>query len=633
MVTNAEDVIHSRETAFPVNHINVSYSDRFSGYLTGFDQEKSTFGIVVSDGKQYEFVLTQNATCKVVRNSCEDYRDSTEHIHEMLSQNGRYISVYGIAYPQNGGYIIEAKDITVFSGLEERNEYRFEEADWWCDQIKMFGNFQLHAQFGDTGSYNFKNYHTCVSGSSRTHVNWQEIDTLSRFLYGIATAYLMTGEEHFLRAVREGILYQREHMRIETDDGKYVYWYHAVKENYAGHKVLPSLFGDDYGSIPLYEQIYALAGLVQYYRITNDGEVLLDIEKTIAFMNEYYRDNGPDKGYYSHIDPVTFSPHEETLGGNRSRKNWNSVGDHMPAYLESLYLATGHEEHLDMIRYVADLVFKHFPDFKKSPFVQEKFHGDWSHDYEWGWQKNRGVVGHNLKIAWCMTRFNHLLKDPKYLELAKTIAGTIPEVGYDSTRGGWYDVMERSKPDGRDLYSFAWHDRKAWWQQEQALLAYMVLYGTTKDDVFLKYARETAAFWNMAFLDHDDGEVHFAVLADGTPYLVGTESTKGSHSKGAYHSFELCYFACLYNNLLHVNEPVDLYFSPNNCIPPSKRPGRWEGNKSFRVQPISFPTNKVSIDKVAINGQPYEAFKADEMIVFLPNRDDDYVMKVTYKTV
>jgi hypothetical protein len=232
-----------------------------------------------------------------------------------------------------------------------------------------------------------------------------------------------------------------------------------------------------------------------------------------------------------------------------------------------------------------------------------------------------------------MTRFNHLFNDQSYLKLAEKIGETMPGVGYDYTRGGWYDVMERSKPADQDTYSFAWHDRKAWWQQEQGLLAYMVLYGTTAKPEYLQVARETASFWNLAFLDHDDGETYFAVLANGIPYLLGTESMKGSHSKAAYHSFELCYFAHLYNNLLHVRAPVTLHFSPSNCIPPDQRPSRREGTREFRVQPISFPAGRVRIQRVEINNTPHLDFRPDDMVVLLPNRDDDYELKVTLESV
>ena len=39
------------------------------------------------------------------------------------------------------------------------------------------------------------------------------------------------------------------------------------------------------------------------------------------------------------------------------------------------------------------------------------------------------------------------------------------------------------------------------------------------------------------------GAVYFNVLANGTPYLLGNERLKGSHSMSGYHSFELCYLA------------------------------------------------------------------------------------------
>ena len=100
----------------------------------------------------------------------------------------------------------------------------------------------------------------------------------------------------------------------------------------------------------------------------------------------------------------TLDPRSEALGANRAKKNWNSVGDHAPAYLINLYLATGEERYGRMLEYTFDTIAKHFPDYDHSPFVQEKFFEDWSHDHTHMWQQNRGVVGHNLKIAWNLMR-------------------------------------------------------------------------------------------------------------------------------------------------------------------------------------------------------------------------------------
>lgn len=622
--------LHAPTATTPVNAMRFTFSDRFTGKVSDFDPIARSFTLTTNDASVFRIDLTATTYAQVVRNSDEPYIDATGSIADLLARDGLYLSVYARAYPQGTSFRLEAQEIAFFGEPGQPDTYRFEQPSWWADQVHAFGKFQLHAQFGDSDVFDFANYSTQISkvGSRYPNDLLQEIDTISRYIYGLATTYLITGDPRFLRAAREGVIYQRKNMRIETLDGRYVYWYHAVLEDHADHKVLPSRFGDDYGSIPLYEQIYALAGLTQYYRITNDAEVLSDIERSVAFMNRYYRDDSHHKGYFSHIDPVTFSPHEDTLGQNRSKKNWNSVGDHAPAYLENLYLATGKEEYLDMLKYVADLIWRHFPDYDASPFVQEKFHADWSHDQHWGWQQNRSVVGHNLKIAWCMTRFFHHYGDPRYLELAEQIGTIIPTVGLDRVRGGWYDVMERAKPADQERYSFAFHDRKAWWQQEQALLAYMVLYGTTKQQAYLDLARDTAAFWNLAFLDHDDGETYFNVLASGIPYLMGTETMKSSHSKAAYHSFELCYFAHFYNNLLAKGQPVTLYFAPNNHIPVNERPRTYVEEQEFRVQPISFPEDSVTIQSVLINGQPHTDFRADELIILLPKRDDDYTMQV-----
>ena len=75
--------------------------------------------------------------------------------------------------------------------------------------------------------------------------------------------------------------------------------------------------------------------------------------------------------------------------------------------------------------------------------MQERFFEDWSHDQTWGWQQNRAVVGHNLKIAWNLMRIHHMRPKAEYEELARKIAALMPAAGSDQQRGGWYDVVER----------------------------------------------------------------------------------------------------------------------------------------------------------------------------------------------
>jgi uncharacterized protein YyaL (SSP411 family) len=449
----------------------------------------------------------------------------------------------------------------------------------------------------------------------------QETDTISRMVYGLASAFMLTGEDAFLEGAEKGTAYLRDHMRFYDPDEDLVYWYHGIRVSGDREvKLLTSEFGDDFDSIPCYEQIYALAGPVQTYRLTGDPRILRDAEQTIDLFDAFYKDN-TGGGYFSHIDPINLDPRAAALdqGNNRARKNWNSVGDHAPAYLVNLWLATGERRYANFLEYTFDTIEAHFQDYEHSPFVQERFHEDWSHDTTWGWQQNRAVVGHNLKIAWNLMRMNSLRDKPAYTALAEKIAGVMPDVGSDRQRGGWYDVMERILEPGQSQHRHVWHDRKAWWQQEQAILAYLILHGCLGKTEYLKHAREAAAFYNAFFLDHDDGGVYFNVLADGMPYLVGTERFKGSHSMSAYHSTELCFLAAVYTNLLINKTSLDLHFRP--------RPDGFK-DRLLRVAPDLLPAGRVALESVEIDGKPHTGFDPGAMVVQLPDAETALHVKV-----
>lgn len=602
------------------------FSDTISGYVKSFDQKAGTFQLETTDGRLYPVLLGDNLFGRVLRNLDEPYRDCTAQIYDMLVP-GQLVFVYGIYYPQNEEYFFEAKVID-FPGAK-LHKYRFEEPNWWIHQIDSICEFYLKAQFGQEKRIDYRNYCTLIdlTGERMGHYESnfrQETDTISRLIYGFSSAFMLTGKDIYLEAAEAGTQYLRDHMRFYDVDENMVYWYHGIQVTEGKeHKIFASEFGDDYDAIPAYEQIYALAGPTQCYRINGDTKIMKDIKMTIALFERFFLDTELG-GYYSHLDPITLNPMSESLGRNKGRKNWNSIGDHAPAYLINLCLATGEKEYLDFLKYTADCIVEHFPDFQESPFVQEKFFHDWSKDQEWGWQQNRAVVGHNLKIAWNLMRIHSVVPDKGYVELAEKIAQIIPEVGMDKQRFGWYDVVDRVIRPGEEIPRFAWHDRKAWWQQEQGILAYQILYGILKKKEYLKYAREGSAFYNTYFLDHDDGAVYFNVLNNGIPFLTGNERLKGSHSMSGYHSTELCYLAQIYTNLLHTRQPLSLYFKP-------LLDGFPDG--VLRVQPDYIPRGSVEISEVTVDNNPWNKYDAKELTVELPNLTHRPKIKVTLTPV
>lgn len=594
----------------PAGKMQFEFTDLVFGYVSKFNEAGKSFALTTSDGREFSVKLTDTTFARLMRNLDEPYQDATGNLYTLLAQDGRMVFAFGIFYPKaDGEYEFEAKQIDFPE--KELGKFRFEESNWWANQAKSICNFFVNAQFGD-GPIDYEKYRTSVSLSGKSEINSfrQETDTISRMIYGMASAFMMTGEDIFLETAEKGVEYLKKHMRFYDVDENVVYWYHGIDvDGTKEKKVFTSEFGDDYDAIPMYEQIYALAGPMQTYRVNGDPSILKDAELTIDLFERFFKDKNGE-GYYSHIDPVLLSPDSKNLGPNRLRKNWNSVGDHAPAYLINLYLATGEKKYKDFLEYTADTITEHFPDYGNSPFVNERFMDDWSHDHQWGWQQDRAVVGHNLKIAWNLMRINSICPKKSYEEFAEHIAKVMPEVGMDVQRGGWYDVMERRLHGSEEYYRFAWHDRKAWWQQEQGILAYEILYGIFGKEEYLKYARESAAFYNTYFLDHEDGAVYFNVLANGLPYLLGTERKKGSHSMSAYHSVELAYLAATYTNLLNTKKPLTLYFKP--------QVNGFKDNTLY-VQPDILPAGSVKIEKVWIDDKEWTRFDAEKMTVQLPS--------------
>ncbi len=597
--------------------MNFTFSDLIMGYVVAFDWERNnSFTLKTTDDRQFEVKIGDNCYAEIIRNLGEAFVGTGADVTNMLVE-GRFCFVYGIFYPEAETTHFEAKHI-VFTGRTEK-EFVFERQDWWIKQIRQLGDFYLKAEFGD-GDIDYRRYRTQLSDDGVESGFRQETDTLSRLTYGFASAYLLTGDDRYLEAAEKGTDYLRDHLACHNSSEQTCYWYHAVDIfGTSERKIFASEFGDDYDALPCYEQIYALAGPTQTFRVTGDPRISRDIQMTINMFQKYYLDP-KEGGYWSHIDPIGFDGTAESLDRNRSRKNWNSVGDHAPAYLINAVLATDNPEWKKMLEYCADTITEHFPDYDNSPFVNEKFHADWSHDQTWGWQQNRAVVGHNLKIAWNLTRIRSMVDKPEYKAFAARIAELMPQHGMDKQRGGWYDVVSRVTGDQEEWHRFAWHDRKAWWQQEQGILAYLILFGVEMGPDYLRLARESSAFYNAWFLDHDAGGIYFNVLANGIPYMMGTERNKGSHSMAGYHSFELCYLAAVYTNLLITKEPLDLYFKPQP-----------HADRTLRVAPDLLPKGSVRIDAVTLDGHAYDKFDEDALTVTLP--ETDKAVKVVVRLV
>ncbi|WP_437924833.1 hypothetical protein WMF37_38310 [Sorangium sp. So ce291] len=564
---------------------------------------------------------------------------------------GMLVAVEGIYYE---GKVFAAKTVHVpylssptspppiiFSAMVQSADARldpsrplFEHPRWWIWQAGVLADQWLDSLFGDKRGYAVEDF---IAGY-RTKLNiiglptdddLQECAVLSRLIYGLSAAYNMTGQERYLLAAHAGVKFQRQSFRISSTAGDKCMWAHARRRRrYGAELLVPSSYGDDEGSMPMYEQIYALSGLAMYYRATQDPEVLGDIGRTMRMFDAYYLDRAQG-GYYSHIDHLTLRPDRNRREENNLRKNWNSIGDHIPAYLVNVILALeplpdeGREDMRQLLQQsqrmlhdVTTLILEKFPDPDPSiPYVNERFHGDWTPDHQHGWQQNRAVIGHNFKIAWNLTRVanyyrgcaerSRLAGEPedrrasgesmaaRCMAMAERLGRSMTEIGLDQLRGGCFDAVEREPAPGMRV-EFTWGTTKDFWQQEQAILAHLVLYGATQDELYHRAARETQAFWNLFFLDREHRGIYFRVTESGLPILQGEYGLRGGHSDASgYHTFELSYLAHVYNRSHVVESEAEgalcLYFKPDprsgltsiNVLPDFLPPGQLEVSQIF----------------------------------------------------
>ena len=603
-----------------------------------------TFEAIVGPETQYQVLTNLDA---MDRNRVPDpdipRDDDIDFNLQKYAVAGRPVFVRGI-YQENGpSRRYEARDVYLLHSDSKR--YRFEGTHWWPAQVTQMADRILDHLFDVRRSYTIDDF----SELYRTNLNIlgqptdetvQECAVLSRLLYDLSSAYLMTGAERYLMAARAAANYLREAFRSLSHDGRYCFWAYGRRRNIQGERGEFLLFAsqgpDDQGTIPLYEQIYALAGLTQYYRVTLDWEVLEDIRRTINTFQDYFWDppSATEKGfagkggYYSHLDPATMRPDTVPAEENRSKKNWNSVGDHIPAYLVNLILSLEPlpqgelrrrlEPLLAVCRSIlaetSSLICEKFPD-PESDFVFERFTADWTPDLTYRWQQNRAVVGHNLKIAWNLTRCayyfqtcakrlrdegktqeadGYVKRSDRCLEVAQRLADRMGEVGLDKIRGGIFDCVERN-PNGGMPTQFAWGATKDFWQQEQGILAYLILYGATGNPHYLRLARESSAFWNLFFLDREHQGYFFRTTENGQPILEGQYGMKSSHAIG-YHAFELAYLAHLYTRAYVAagggsDNSFCLYFKISSTE-----------QGSINVLPDFMPPGRVRITSVRANG-------------------------------
>jgi len=398
----------------------------------------------------------------------------------------------------------------------------------------------------------------------------------SRQIYGYSTAYMLIGDLRYLELARHGVDFLlglgpqdgsglKGHLRY-TSEGE-VYFVEQLDKS--GH--LPEDRKDK--PVVINEQTYGLTGLIAYYEAIRDDasvpeaekdNILDTIQRGHAFITRHLLDTTYG-GFYDSYDVATGTP--------VATKSYNSiVYPATSALLDLTRIADGpwRRQICTQIKQLANLFVEHFPD-PSTGFIKENFKEDWTPEWR-GWQQQPvrketdevaevagvdedqaknfmasiGVAGHNTQGALFLLRVMKLLQEENMLApeqasfwywTAQQLVDSMLERAYDPQYGGWHDVFVRET--GKKM----WHTNKAWWQQEQGLLATGLLALFERGKAGQRYrdaTLQTLAFWDRAFIDRELGGDRKEVTLDGSPLL---EVPKGDPGKSSYHSVEMARLA------------------------------------------------------------------------------------------
>jgi mannose/cellobiose epimerase-like protein (N-acyl-D-glucosamine 2-epimerase family) len=403
---------------------------------------------------------------------------------------------------------------------------------------------------------------------------------ISRQVYGFTAAYLLSGNEKYLETANEGVDYLLKY----AWDNKYGGWYDLLDQS--GNPIVISK------SVPC--QLYTNVGLALYYFVTKDENVLNHIKESIRIQKVYAFDK-IDGGYFQTLS--------RDLSVSDSSKSKHSHFGYTSSLLINLAMITRDKEILDFAEELEQISLEKMRDTVNGWFFGYPVPYDAKWNLTHAKLNNKEVIsaGAQLTAILSLLRLFEITGNEIYQTQGIDLGNRLLHSAWDSTRGGWFEMIERVPP-----YEVQDTSSVTWWIQSYGLFLQLHLYNLTGERQYLDSYQKMAKFWDNYFVDKESGGVYQSVSPSGIPVI----NTKAAIWKASYHEMENALLNYLYLNLYVNNKPVTLYFHIKNSLAKTRH----------FVSVIE--DSSVQIIAVKINGKPWKSFNAAERSVDLPEGKD-----------
>ena len=350
-----------------------------------------------------------------------------------------------------------------------------------------------------------------MDGSDHIHNDADKGCVLNaRILWTFSSAFRVLKNPDYLKTAERSKDYLLEHFFDDKYGG--VYWLLDHKGNMKD------------GKKQIYAQAFAIYGLTEYYRVTNDKICLEKAIELFHLIEEFSYDTQLG-GYFEafsrewgQIDDLRLSAKDAN-----EKKTMNTHLHVLEAYT-NLYRIWKNDSLRKQLRNLIE-------NFTDKIVNLKTYNLNMFFDEEWNDKTDLVSYGHNIESSWLIYEAAQVLGDEEISKKVKKICLRIAEKSKEGLMG-----------DGSMIYEkFFNSDRidtdRHWWVQAETVVGFLNAYHLTGREEFLNISLAEWRFIKTHLIDRQNGEWHWSVNQN---LQANLKEDKAGFWKCPYHNSRMC---------------------------------------------------------------------------------------------
>jgi mannobiose 2-epimerase len=266
--------------------------------------------------------------------------------------------------------------------------------------------------------------------------------------------------------------------------------------------------------------IYAFA---EYYRATDDNEVLQEAIKIFDYLENY----ALDKEYNGYFEVCTRDwkrSHDQLLNETSPREEKTMITHlHLVEAYAGLYRVWQDERMRDRLRNILDVFNNRIVDPKT-------YHLVYFLEKDWKPTTHIDSYGHDIEASWLIDEASGLLNDPGLTASVRKLGIKIADAAAEGLQPDGSLLTEKNTESGHIVTV------RSWWEQAETILGYLNSFEITGKELYLDRSINCWNYVKKHFIDYTHGGWYSLVKEDGEP----AGSDKANYWTCPYHNGRMC---------------------------------------------------------------------------------------------